>query len=145
MTLRRIFQILVVASWLLQLLGYILPIASWYSDPTFSKLMAFDGYGSLLSIDVPFLYALPLWSFLIATIGLFFFHNWGRYLFLALWVYGWCSTLVFGVRLILPIQGFLSMAGGTIDGAILALVFLSPLRAAFTIVAPPNPAVERSA
>jgi hypothetical protein len=145
MKLHRIFQILIVVAWFLQLLSYFLPIPSWYVDPTFNKLMAYDGYGSVLSLDVPFLYSFPLWGFLIATVGMFFFQNWGRYLYLALWGYGWCSTLLFGIRLALPAQGFLSIALATLDGAILALVFLSPLRAAFIAVASPNPPVERSA
>ena len=145
MNLHRIFQVLIVVAWLLQLLSYLLPISSWYADPTFGKLMAYDGYGSLISSNVPLLNTLPLWAFLFATVGLFFFQNWGRYLYLALWVYGWLSTLLFGIRLALPAQGFLSMALGTLDGAILALVFLSPLRAAFTAVVPPNPPLNTDA
>jgi len=145
MKLQRIFQLLVVIAWLLQLLLYVLPIPSWYANPYFSKIMAVDGYGSALSLDVPLLNVLPLWGFFLATVGLFFFQNWGRYLYLALWIYGWCSTLLLGVRVALPAQGFLGMALGTIDGAILALIFLSPLRAAFSTVASPNITVERDA
>lgn len=137
----RIFQTLIVAAWLLQLLAYLLPIPSWYSDSKFAKVAAYDGYGSFLSFDIPLVATAPLWGFLLATIGLFFFQNWGRYLYLALWLYGWTTTLLFGVRVALPAQGFLSMALGTLDGAILALAFLSPLRAAFSAV-PPNPAVH---
>lgn len=145
MTLQRIFQILIGVAWLLQLLNYLLPIPSWYADPTFAKLMAYDGYGSFFRFNVPLLNTFPLWAFLFATVGLFFFQNWGRYLYLALWLYDWLSTLLFGIRLALPAQGFLGMALGTLDGAILALIFLSPLRAAFTAVLPPNPLLNTDA
>lgn len=131
MKLPRTFQILIATAWLLQLFSYVLPIQSWYADPVSSRIMSVDGYGAALSLGIPFLNTFPLWAFLFATIGMFFFRNWGRYLYLALWTYGLCSTLLFGIRVILPLQGFLGMALGTLDGAILALAFLSPLRAAF--------------
>lgn len=143
MKLPRTFQTLIAAAWLLQLFNCVLPIQSWYADPVSSRIMSVDGYGSTLSLGIPFLNVFPLWAFLFATVGMFFFKNWGRYLYLALWTYGWCSTLLFGIRVILPLQGFLGMALGTLDGAILALAFLSPLRAAFAVPVAPN--VDKSA
>lgn len=127
----RVFQMLVIIAWLIQLTMYLLPIPLWYSDPLFQKFLSYDGYGSLVSLDWAPLHILPLWGFLVAAIGMVFFQNWARYLYLALWAYGWCSTLVFGLRMILPAEGFLGMALGTLDGAILGLAFLSPLRAGF--------------
>jgi hypothetical protein len=131
----RLFQSLLVIYVLLSVLNSFLPIESWYSGSGLHKLMEFDGYGAVLSpgsVIPPFVSAVPMWGLVFACIGMFFFQNWARYLYLTLWMYFWCLTLIFGVRIVLPIQSFISMAIGTLDGAILALAFLSSLRAAFT-------------
>lgn len=132
MSQNYLFKVLVVSNWLMQLLLYVLPISSWYAtDPMLEKLMALDGYGAILSWGNPVIYQIPLWGFLIASVGMVFFQNWARYLYLALWVYGWIATLLFGFRVSIPAQGFIGMAIGTIDGMLLYLAFLSALSLEF--------------
>jgi hypothetical protein len=127
----RLFQTLLISNWMLQLLLFVLPISSWYADPMIEKLMALDGYGAILNWENPILYQLPLWGFFIASVGMLFFNNWARYLYLALWVYGWIATLLFGFRVSVPAQGFIGMAIGTIDGMVLYVAFLSALNLEF--------------
>ena len=127
----HLFKVLVVSTWLLQFLLYVLPISSWYADPMLDKLMALDGYGAILNWGNPIIYQIPLWGFLVASVGMLFFKNWARYLYLALWFYGWIATLLFGFRVSMPAQGFIGMTIGTIDGMVLYLAFLSTLRFEF--------------
>ena len=136
MKLYRVLQLLVVAAWLLMALSYFLPFTSWYADHIFHPLMAYDGVGARVTFQSAFLYAAPLWGFLVAAVGLFFLQNWGRYLHLALWMYGWLGVFLFGTRVTHPIDGFLAATLSTMDGVILALAFLSPLRHSFSRVAP---------
>lgn len=131
MNQKHLFKVLVVSNWLLQFLLFVLPISSWYADPMIEKLMALDGYGAILNWGNPVLYQLPLWGFFIASVGMLFFKNWARYMYLALWAYGWFATMLFGFRVSVPAQGFIGMAIGTIDGALLYLVFLSSLNVEF--------------
>src|ERR1039457_2966580 len=123
----RLFKTLVISNWLLQLLLYVIPISSWYSDPRIGKMMVLDGYDAIFVWGNPIIYVIPLLGFLIASIGMLYFQSWARYLYLALWLYGWITTLLFGVRVSIPAQGFIGMAIGTIDGMVLYLVFLSAL------------------
>ena len=131
MSQNRLFKVLVTSNWLLQLLMYVLPFSSWYSDPRIGKMMIIDGYDAMFAWGNPLIYQIPLWGFLIASIGMLYYQNWARYLYLALWLYGWIATLMFGVRVSLPAEGFIGMAIGTIDGMVLYLVFLSDLRLGF--------------
>ncbi|MBK7548241.1 MAG: hypothetical protein IPI20_10605 [Rhodoferax sp.] len=131
MNQNRLFRVLVTCNWFLQLLLYLLPLSSWYADPMIEKLMALDGYGAIANWTNPIIAHVPIVGFLVASIGLLFFSNWARYLYLALWLCGWFATLLFGFRVSAPTQGFIGMAIGTIDGMVLYLSFLSALRASF--------------
>jgi hypothetical protein len=132
----QLFKVLIFVNWTLQLLMYVLPVFSWYSDPMIEKLMALDGYGAALRFTDSIFYKIPLWGFFVASVGMFFFKNWARYLYLIFWFYGWVATLLFGFRVSEPIQGFMGMAVGTIDGMVLYLVFLSVLRFEFKKASP---------
>ena len=127
----QIFKALIVSDWGLQLLLYAFPISSWYADPMIEKLMALDGYGAVFHWGNPIIYQVPLWGFLAASVGMLFFKNWARHLYLILWIYSWFATLLFGFRVSVPIQGFIGMVIGTIDGMLLYLAFFSELRFEF--------------
>lgn len=127
----RLFQVLIIGNWLLQLLLHLLPVSSWYADPMIEKLMTLDGYGAVVNWDSAFLNQIPIFGFLMASVGMLFFRNWARYMYLIIWSYGWIATLLFGFRVSVPVQGFVGMTIGTIDGAILGLSFLSTLRHQF--------------
>ena len=136
----RLFQVFVIINWLLYLGLFFLPIGWLSGDPRIVELLSLDGsYSSLaysnfrLYVPLPggFLFALPLWGFLFASIGLIFFQNWGRYLYLALWLGMGIGILFFGIRVSHPVQGLITFLVGALDGAILAIAFLSPLGACF--------------
>lgn len=127
----RLFKVLIAINWLLQLLLYLLPISSWYSNPMFGRLIVLDGYGAIFNLSNSILYQFPLWGFFIASIGMLFFWNWARYLYLMLWFYGWWATLIFGVRVALPVESFIGVPIATVDGIILYLAFASALRHKF--------------
>ena len=133
------FQILIVQIWLLQLLAYFMP-TPFIIDVPFEKTLNCFGHGSLLT-SLPSSYSLLLdifqrLVFLVSTIGMFFFKIWGRRLFLIWWIYSCCMTLLIGSRLATPLQGFLGIAMNTLDGAVLALAFLSPLSKEFGVRTP---------
>lgn len=133
-TQHRVFQALVCIGCILQLFLFFVPATFWCSSPNFERLLSADGYGAVVSLTDELsgtLSVLTFFGFFIASIGLFFLRKWGRWLFVVLWIYGWVSSLLFGIRVSLPIQGFFGMALGTIDGAVLALAFISPIRDRF--------------
>jgi hypothetical protein len=82
MNQRRLFSALIVSNWVLQLLLYVFPFLSLYADPLIEKLMALDGYGAMIHSENPIIYQLPLGVFLVASVGMLFFKNWARYLYL---------------------------------------------------------------
>jgi len=125
-----IFRILVAANLVLQLL-FMLPTSSWYADPLIEKSIILDGHGAILNWETPIISQISMFGSLAASIGMLFFKNWARYLYLILWFYGWIATLLFGLRVIVPALGFIGMTIGTIDGMVLYLAFLSELRLKF--------------
>ena len=127
----RLLQAIVVVSWGLQLFSYCLSYVQATSDPAVAKLFDYDGYNAIINSNLANFYYLPLGLSLIASVGLFFLQNWARFLFLILWLYGWIATLLFGVRISLPITGFIGMTITTLDGIILALIFLTPMADSF--------------
>ena len=127
----RLLQAIVVVSWGLQLFSYCLSYVQATSDPSVAKLFDYDGYNAIINSNLANFYYLPLGLSLIASVGLFFLQNWARFLFLILWLYGWIATLLFGVRISLPIAGFIGMTITTLDGIILALIFLTPMADSF--------------
>ena len=128
------FKSLVITSWILQFTLYLFSGPLWQSDPMIEKLMRLDGYGAILLWDNHFIYQIPLWGFLVASIGMLQYKNWARYLYTTLWLYSWFATLLFGFRISPPAQGFIGMAIGSIDGALIYLIFASTLRMKFTSV-----------
>lgn len=128
---RVLFKRLIVVNILLQIFLNIISFFPLNSDPMVERLMRLDGYGAALNIENKFVYLLVPLGFFLASVGLFYFKIWSRYLYLLLLLYSWISTLFFGYRIATPIQGFLGMAIGTIDGVIIYLSFLSPLSKEF--------------
>lgn len=130
----RLFQAMVMAAFCLQLVLNFIPITAIGYDPVAQRIMSFDGYEVFISINADFaqmLSLLLLFSFGVSSFCMLFFQNWLRYLYLVLWACGWLSTLLFWIRIAHPLQGFLGMALGTLDGGIVALAFVSSLRQVF--------------
>lgn len=126
-----IFQALVLVSLALQIIGYIFSPIESQTDPLLVKFLRLDGYGALLQTNSVFLYYSPLIVGVLMSIGLLFFQNWGRILFLGLLIYGCISALLLGIRVATPLQVFVSQLLTLMDGAIFALVFWSDLSERF--------------
>lgn len=127
----RIFQVMVIGAFCLQLILVFVPSAFMGDDFLTHKIMGFDGYGAVVEIDYGLARILSIFVLIlfgISSFGMLFFQNWARYLYLLLWVYCWVSTMLFGIRVVHPVYGFLGMALGTLDGGIIVLVFISSLR-----------------
>jgi hypothetical protein len=143
----RLFQTLVVISTLSYVLWFFFPhISQWFANDLYrdvaSRLGQYDGLGALLPIHHP-LYYVPWFTFwLIASIGLFFFQNWARYLFLFLYVLSLALAPFSGFSVKGPLESFFGEITAVLDGAILAMAYLSPLSAAFT--RSPNPPLNRT-
>ena len=103
----------------------------WFepTDPTLIRLLEWDGYGAVTHSNV--FSAAPLLLISFSTVGIAFFQNWGRYLYLATVVYLLSSSLIFGYRIAPPLDSFFGGLSIAMMGAILGLAFLSPMRAMF--------------
>ncbi len=132
----RIFQVFVVVSILSYSLWFFFPNLSQhfanelYRDIAF-RLGEYNGFGALLPVHHPLYYGVWFGLWLIASIGLFFFQNWARYLFLCLYVLVIVLAPFSGFSVKGPLEGFFSELITVLDGAILAMAFLSPLAAGF--------------
>jgi len=131
----RTFRLVVLASWVLMLTVFFRPFLWEPTDPRVLKLLEFDGYHAVLNLYKPGLITIfstiPFWLSMIAVTGIFFFQRWSRHFFLALNVFTLATTFLFGIRIATPIDALLSSTVDLINGAILALVFLTPLKENF--------------
>src|SRR5450631_258959 len=120
----RTFQSLVVVHFVLSLALQFRPFGDWFlTDAQGVRVLAYDGYASILNGQSPIFTYLPFLFLLVATVGLFFLRNWGRYIFLGLVVGYWISAPFFGVRVSSPFDSLLGSPLGPLSGAILALAF----------------------
>ena len=132
----RSFRVLVLASWLLLLVSYVLPEYLVPNDPGLARLAQYDGYGAILRGNIFFV--LPLWLTLFASVGLVFFQNWGRYLYAAGVAYSLATILLCGYRVSSPLDSLMGFVGALLEGTILTLCFLVPFKANFSQPANPN-------
>src|SRR5947199_10611579 len=121
------FRIAVLVNFGIHVVGRLIPLAFWDNAP-YSELLKFDGYGARLMLVHRIYEWAPLVILSVATLGLSFFQNWGRFVFLGLWLFTWLGALLFGVRVIPPVIGFLGYLSGSLTGFILIAAFLTPLR-----------------
>lgn len=127
----RYFQALVALSWMLYATWSFLPNYWSATDPGAVRLLSFDGHGAILSPQTRLLTICVFWLWLLAAIGAFFFQNWGRYLFLGLSLWSIIGAALFGVRVTSPLDSVVGLLIDLLDGAILALMYLSPIRDLF--------------
>jgi hypothetical protein len=125
----RIFQSLVAVSLLLYLAWSIVPF-NWIG-PENAKLLSFDSYGAILDPHGRLLTIgmFSLWLF--AKVGIFFFQNWGRYLYLGLAVWSVIGVALFGIQIASPLDSMFGSAINLLDGAILAMAYLPATRDLF--------------
>ena len=127
MILPRTFQILVCVTWLLFALTYVLPFGLGTNDTEMTRLLQFDTYGGVLSNYSRLWSTLILWGWLFASIGVFFVLRWGKWLYAALFLSSLIVTPFFGLRVGSPIETTLGSLVDVLDGAILALMYFSPV------------------
>lgn len=125
------YHYLVAISITLGIILWILPYISFLANKEFSFLYGGIGAGAVnFDLASEIRKYLPA-AFLAAGIGLLFFAPWSRWLFLVCYVIG-AATITFGGFIVSsPTDHFLYFFVTLIDGAILGLVFLSPLSRQF--------------
>lgn len=128
--LRQVFRWLVIVSTLAYLLLFFMPAIPLQLSRDVASLRAQSGYGAAFP-SWPWFPWLFLLVWLIASVGLFFFQNWARGLFAALYVLVLVLRLTQGTIVHLPIEGLLSELVSLADGAILALAFTEPIASYF--------------
>ena len=128
----RTFQILVVAATVCYVVWFFLPFWSNYLTDIEHRVASHTGYGALLPIDHPLYHGTWFALSLIAALGLIFIQNWARHLYLALSILGLVSAPFSGFVIQPPLDTLFSSASLLLDGAILAIAYLSPLAASFS-------------
>jgi hypothetical protein len=139
----RLFQFVVASSTVIYIVWFFLPYWSGYLSDDEYRLAEYTGYGAILPVNHFLYYSTGFCLWLISAIGLFFFQNWARHLFLALSLSALAAVSLSGFLVAAPVDAFLLNANLLLDGVILALAYLTPLAASFK--ARPNPAVKRDA
>jgi hypothetical protein len=93
-------------------------------------LMKYGGHGAHVAMSHPVIYALYLLPFP-AFVGMFFFKSWGRYLLLAFLALALFGSFFFGVSISGPPETFFGYFASLLDGAIIAMAYLTPVRERF--------------
>lgn len=118
-----LFRVLVVTSVLLYLTWVTLPLLIGVSSLEMEAILSWNGYGASSWIESPWFYLSTGVSKIVASIGLFFFLSWGRWLFLMVHVIVFASIPFSGVSVVPPIDNIVGFLLTLSDGAILALSF----------------------
>lgn len=128
----RLFKVLVLASTVAYCVWFFLPHFPGYLSTDESRLTEYGGYGAVLPVNHA-LYSntwFVLW--LGAAVGMFLIRAWARRLYLVLAILSVVAAPLSGFSVQTPLDMMLSSVVLLIDGAILALAYLSPLSLAFT-------------
>lgn len=129
----RTFQILVVAATACYIVWFFLPYGvDYYLTDAEHRLAKLSGYGAVLPAAQHPIYSgvwFVLW--LIAAIGLVFLQDWARHLYLMLSLLASVLILFSGFVVEPSLDALFSSVNLLLDGAILALVYLSPLADSF--------------
>lgn len=132
----RLFQSLVIASTASYVIWFFLPFWSFYLSDAEYRLAELSGFGAVLPVESPLYYGAWFALWLIAALALLFFQNWARHLYLTLSVLGLVLAPFSGFVVQAPLDTLLGNAALIMDGAILAMAYLSPLAQNFQNKAP---------
>lgn len=125
------FRGLVVAAFVCHgIVLFVLPRFPFLFSADTMQMMRYGGHGAHVAMNHPILFGLYLLPFP-AFIALYFFQNWGRYLLLAFVSIALFGSFFFGVSISGPPETFFGYAASLLDGAIIGLIFLSPLKGRF--------------
>ena len=130
-TMTKQYRLLLIAALLFHAVGlFVLPRLPFLFSSDTMELMKYGGHGARLNPTNSVFYALYLLPYP-ALMGMYFFQNWARYLLLAFICVLMVATFFLGASISGPPETFVSLAATLLDGAILGLVFLSPLKESF--------------
>ena len=110
---------------------FVLPKLTFLFSDDSMQLMKYGGHGAHVAMNHPIIFAFYLLPFP-AFISLFYFKNWGRYLLVVFLAIGLVGSFFFGVSISGPPETFFGYAASLLDGAIVGLAFLSPLKGRFS-------------
>ena len=126
-----IFRALVLSSAVLYAFLYFLPFESFETDLSRINLLKSDGYAAVLNPQTWLLTIGIFALWIVAYVGLFRFQNWARNLYLVLTILALFATTLYGIRVVSPMEGVLDLAVNLLDGAILAMAYLSSVKNEF--------------
>jgi hypothetical protein len=126
-----IFRALVLSSAVLYAFLYFLPFESFETDLSRINLLKSDGYAAVLNPQTWLLTIGIFALWIVAYVGLFRFQNWARNLYLVLTIWALFATTLYGIRVVSPMEGVLDLAVNLLDGAILAMAYLSSVKNEF--------------
>ena len=132
----RIFQLLVISSTVFYIVWFFLPYLSGYLSDDESRLAEYSGYGAILPVHHVLYHSVWFGLWLISALGLFFFENWARHLYLALSLLSLVAAMFSGFVVHAPVDALFLNAIILLDGAILAIAYLTPLAASFKVATP---------
>jgi hypothetical protein len=125
------FRALVVAAFICHaFVLFVLPKLPFLFSADSLRLMQYGGHGAHLAMNHPIIFGLYLLPFP-AFLALYFFQNWGRYLLVVFLSIVLLGSFAFGASISGPPETFFDYAASLIDGAIVGLAFLSPLKEQF--------------
>lgn len=126
------FRALVIAAFLSHgIVLFVLPKLPFLFSANSMELMRYGGHGAHVAMNHPVIFVLYLLPFP-AFIALYFFKNWGSYLLVVFLSIALLGSFFFGVSISGPPETFFGYAASLLDGAIVGLVFLSPLKKRFS-------------
>lgn len=128
----RLFRVLVLASTATYCVWFFLPILPSYPSGEEYQLTQHSGYRAILPVENALYFNTWFVLSIISAIGMFLIQNWARHLFLALATLNVVAAPLSGFLVQSPIDVMLSTTNLLLDGAIMALAYISPLSQRFT-------------
>jgi hypothetical protein len=129
--MNRIFRIIIVISLAILCLKWILPFFDYlWLDQTDLDLLNWSGHKSMITIS-PLIYWIMFAIWILLSLGMFFYNKLARTLFVAYLVVSFMLIPVFGYSVQSPLYLFLSGAESMLDGALIAIAFLTTVDSKF--------------
>lgn len=124
----KAFLVILIA---LELVWYFFPWGMFY-DNNVINAMIWLGYGSIFEIDKLIVISKLVFILnIISYMGMFFYFNWAKYLFLFMNFILFVNAFVFGFSISSPVESAVGFALTLTSGFIFGLVFFSPLNIKF--------------
>ena len=126
-----IFRMIIVISIIIFCLEWILPFFDYlWLEQADLDLLNWSGHKSMITIS-PLIYwsMFAIWIFL--SVGLFFYYKLARTLFVTYMIVSFLLIPVFGYSVQTPLYIFLNSAVNMLDGALIAIAFLTDIDSKF--------------